>query len=282
MVAIAIVGAFVFAWLGFLVAGHVATPYIPMISPTPVISGYIGFYSGIIAMGIIPLVLLIFLLFKVAWGYKVRKGVRRAIFGIWVVTFTSFAATVFFTSRNFAGSYTESQVLSETDWDTNRELRFQFDPTWNDKKSDNHFILDLDHAFMANGKAYVRDVGLEIIPTESDQLKIVQTIQSAGPSKSSARRNMKYLDHNFSLNDQDIKIADYYTLEKNQKFRNQKIRYMVHVPVGTVINFDATSSMLRRNLSYDDRRHMNTKKWAMTRDGLKAIPSEEELAEDLH
>lgn len=279
VVAIVIVAAFVISWLVFVVAGHAATPFIPIISPDPVISGYLGFYSGVISLGIIPLILLIFLLFRLSWGHEVNRRVRRGIFGLWIVTFTAFISTLFFMAKSYSGEYTETEIVVEETWE-NEMISFEFAPSWREERKNWNPMFQMDNAFIANDRVFIRDVELEILPTESGQIKIVRSVRSAGPGKSAARRNMSYPQHAFDYSGNKISISDYYTLDRRARFRNQRIRYMIHIPVGTEVAFDATSRLLSKNLSYDERKDLNAKKWVVTSKGLEAIQSADEIIDE--
>ena len=99
------IAAFLISWIGLAFGGYFLTPLIPKLSPDPVISGYVGFFSGVVGLGLIPLAILIWLLFKILFGYKVGRKVRRLTQGVWIVSILLFALTILFGAKNYLHEY---------------------------------------------------------------------------------------------------------------------------------------------------------------------------------
>jgi hypothetical protein len=271
IIAVITIASFVFAWLAIVVVGHAVTPYIPVISPEPALSGYLGFYSGLIALGIIPLIVLVSALFRIIAGYRVKPAFRRGIAGIWIVTFLVFVITLVFTSRNFSTEAIESEVVMDQPMEAEGSLYFDFSDSYHSRSRTSPMSLNFDNAFIRGNDIWVRDVSMKLLHTESDNLKIVRSIRSTGLDQRNARNNVKYPSHTIEVEDGKINFSDYYGLTRSGKYRGQRIHYIFHIPKGTKINFSRDSHLLNSIDFLDGEGNRNENSWMMTADGLQEI-----------
>jgi len=260
-----VIGAIAIAIGALFVSGHFGLPYIPMIAPNPAISGYIGFYAGMIALAIIPLIILIRLAIRFIWGYRSSYRFRRAMAGVWVVSFVIFIMTVAFTARNFVYQSSATDDISEMLLDSNKVL----DININELGFNRNAKIQFGNSFLSNGRLFIRDgVHVEFVPSDNESVGITKTAKSLGMNDKYARRNIYYPEHEIELSDNKLSIDNYYSLSKRDKFRAQELYYVVAVPEGTQLNFEGWSNIF---MDRELRRNKGTKEWVMTKEGLSPV-----------
>lgn len=265
VIALIFIGAMAIGLFSILVGTHFGLPYLRLISPDPIITGYIAYYTGLIAFVIIPFLLLILLLSKIIWRHKRIHKYRYPIAGVWTVTAVIFMATVFFTARNFLYETSSTEKISETHIGQNRMLDFNINRLHDTR---DHPVISLGNSYLSNGKLYHHDgIKVDFIPSQDDKIIVSRTTYARGRNYRSAVGNMWGPDHQVEVTDHSISLDDYYTLDRKGKFRGQKFEYKVEVPVGTELSFDKGSRIFtKRALSrwgYD-----SSQKWVMTSEGL--------------
>lgn len=262
------IAAFLISWVAFIFAGYFITPIIPAISPEPIISGYIGFFSGVISLGIIPLVMLIWLLFKVIWGYKIGARTRRAIFGVWIVTLILFATTALFSAKHFMDEYSSSEVIIE------ETLEKQDNPLIIDLSEDYYSAIPRNkakvmmcNAYFSREKIIMRNVKIDLLPTKSDVLSVVKTTRATGTRERDAERHMGKVKHDFTYDNNTLFIPEYSSLSTDDHYRRQCLEYSIKIPVGTEVFLKGESGVLSTDDFTEGSVGMN-QLYVMTADGL--------------
>lgn len=272
------IAAFLISWLAIVFAGYFVTPIIPAISPEPIVSGYIGFFSGVISLGIIPLVLLIWLLFKVIWGYKVGPRIRRTTFGIWIVCFFMFCMTVLFSAKNFVHEYSDTEVISEAKINVENKEPFVLNmkSSYEEVLKDDIVKVNLDEMFISQGNIYLRNVHLNLIPTNTDILSVEKTRRATAANKGEAEKNMRQPVNDFSLENMTLELSDYSKLSKGDKYRRQCIEYTVKIPVGTTVVINGYHNDLINRSDFAERHKIQLEKpYTMTQEGLVLVEAVE-------
>ncbi len=265
MIALILIGAIAISIGALVISGHFGLPYLAMISPDPTVSGYIGYYAGLIALGIIPMILLIKTAINFIGGYKSSIRFKRAISGVWIVSFVLFILTGIFTARNFVHEAQLSEIVLENDLDQDQPFNIKVVPL---DRRNNLRIQFSESAFLSDGNFYNGDgVDVYFRPAENDKLKVTRTGSSRGMNYRSAVRNMHYPNHNLELSENSITLDEYYTLGRRDKFRAQKLRYDIAIPVGTIVSLERSSPIFR-NREFRSKKGEG-EKWIMTTDGFQ-------------
>ena len=245
-------------------------PYLSMITPDPAISGYIGFYAGMIALVLIPLILLIKLAINMIWGYKSTWRFKQAMTGVWVVSFMIFLMTTIFTARNFVYETSSTQLVSAQPIDADQPLRIDI----NKPNNFDDARIRFGHSYLSQGRLYNRDgVAVRFIPAENEEVSISKTSISRGMNRKCALKNMNFPTHNISFQDNKLSMDEFYELESRDKYRAQRYRYDVSIPVGTVLSINEPSRIFK---NYELRRHRDEDiQWVMTPSGLEQTSEEQ-------
>ena len=260
------IGAIAISIGALVISGHFGLPYLTLISPNPPISGYIGYYGAIIAFGIIPLILLIKTAINFIGGYKTSLKFKRALAGVWVVSFMIFILTGVFTMRNFVHDATKTELLAESQINPAQPLEIQLHT---EHRSHSPMIQFGRYTYLTNGSLYNGDdIDVYFKPTgEEEPLKIVKTTYSRGMNHRSAMHNMKYPRHEVELSDNHIDVDEFYRIGKRDKYRSQKLRYDISIPIGTKVSLSEPSTIFREREFR--KRDVNEHLWVMTKEGLE-------------
>ncbi len=269
--AILVIASFLLSWVVFVFTGYFVTPLIPAFSPEPVISGYIGFFSGVIGLGIIPLIVLIWLLFKVIWGYEIGSRTRRGTFGVWMVSMFLFAATLIFGAKNFVHKYTNTEVVYEEKVDPDQPLILNLQSGYDDVFSQDIRTINLDdHLFISGGDLYLRNIQVELVPTQSDFVSIVKTSSATGQNRKTAIKSMNHLDPNIEISGNEIRLSDYTHLSEDQRFRMQNYRYTIKIPIKKSVQLKGSTDIIKQSEYVNGLSIYNPEKpFIMTAKGLE-------------
>lgn len=256
------IAIFIFSWGAFIFSGYIITPWIPAVSPEPIVSGYLGFFSGVISIGFIPLLLLLAMLFKVIAGYTMSSSLKRATLGIWIVTFFAFLSTLAFISKDYMRSYQFEDTVIASDISSEEPLTIYIDenPVVNNQPSImlGNFQLNRDQMILHNRH-------FEINPSTDQQLLLHRQSSSSGSDRADAQKSLTNESILFDKAKNNIRLVKYSLFKGQNKYHRQVHNYDLQVPVGTMVQFVSKDgdAYLGQDL------YMNDEMWEMTENGLK-------------
>ena len=270
--AILVIAVFFISWIAFIFAGYFVSPIIPFFSPEPLVSGYIGFYSGIIAFGVIPLVILIWLFFKLLWGYKVGTKTRRATLATWMVCVVLFGSTILFAAKNFSQEDSSSEMVYQEMIDIETPVVIDLQSSYNLISDRDRIHLDFEDVFISRGDVYLRSVDFRLRPSEDETMRIEKSTHAFGKNRQSARTNLSMVNHDLNISDKRIEITDFVKLRHGDRFRFQSYNYEIKVPIGSKIIFKGDADMIPLKALKDRTKISTSTIYTMTPEGL--VPSE--------
>ncbi len=236
------------------------------------VSGYIGFYSGIIAFGVIPLVILIWLFFKLLWGYKVGTKTRRATLATWMVCVVLFGSTILFAAKNFSQEDSSSEMVYQEMIDIETPVVIDLQSSYNLISDRDRIHLDFEDVFISRGDVYLRSVDFRLRPSEDETMRIEKSTHAFGKNRQSARTNLSMVNHDLNISDKRIEITDFVKLRHGDRFRFQSYNYEIKVPIGSKIIFKGDADMIPRKALKDRTKISTSTIYTMTPEGL--VPSE--------
>lgn len=260
--AVIVIAAFIISWLGLMFSGYVITPWIPSFSPEPIVSGYLGFFSGIISLGIIPLLILVALLLRVLMGYRMGRVMRRGVLAIWVVTLIGFVSTLGFSVKNYSHNYRFNETLLTSDISSEDPLIVEL------KNVPSHLVspgISLGNMNISRDAIFLYNKKTRLTPNPDGRIALVREGSSAGTSRSEAAKTLE--QESPKLKDGRLVINNYSIMEKGDKYRNQWYRYDLQLPIGKRVKFDTK----RKHLRLNGRKYYTDKVYEMTEDGLVEV-----------
>ena len=184
-----------------------------------------------------------------------------------------FILTGVFTLRNFVHDASKTELLSEVSIDKEKPLEVDIRSVRSTRSARIQFG---PATYLTNGKFYNgEDIDVFFEPIEADQpVKITKTTYSRGMNHKSALHNMDYPRHQVELSENHLDIDELYEIGKRDKYRVQKLRYDIAVPVGTTMAFKVPSSLFfKRELR---KWGVQDQIWIMTENGLELTEEAQE------
>lgn len=142
---------------------------------------------------------------------------------------------------------------------------------WNsdEEEWEDDFRLSVD-----NNQLQSRSIKIDILKSPTDSFRLDQIYFARGSSKKAALERTSEISYSVTQADSVLKLSNYFTLNKNGKYRSQKIQLVLYVPVGGEVRLDPSL----RGYIYDIENVMNihdhdmlNRTWRMTATGLTCI-----------
>jgi hypothetical protein len=211
---------------------------------------------------------------------SVGRVTKLSLLGIWLV---ALLIMIFFGSRQFVQSAFEGSVIEK------QELAFISTDTLDIKILDNENLSGesyLKHrwgyrlVYDRNNveKIYSNDIRFNIFQTDANDPYIKINKRSKGKSKIAARENAGNIGYNFVESGEDLLLNGYFLTEIENKFRDQRLRIDLYLPVNQVIYLDKSMRSFLYDVDniqniYD--RDMPKHYYKMTEDGLSCLDCDE-------
>jgi hypothetical protein len=117
-------------------------------------------------------------------------------------------------------------------------------------------------------------VELDIVKAEGDRFELQEIARGRGSSRREAEDNLRRIDYRYAQEGNTLKVSDHYTLSKGVKFRGQKIKMLLKVPVGKSVYLgndmgDVIYDIKNKTNTYDLDMIGHT--WTMTETGLECL-----------
>lgn len=223
---------------------------------------------GLVLLFGVPLLLGIYSGIKFLLGIKTKQRLVNIICGIAtvigavMVTYTGISLADDFSNRSTAK---EIVAVNKSDaktlyLDVNKEL---------DEDNDGWKIFGIDENKVSLG--YARFT-IEKSETDSFELSVIK--MANGSTKKIALGRANNIDYNIVQNDTVVAFDPYFTIDKNHKWRNQRVKVVLKVPVGKSVYLSGNME----NFIYDIKNVTNTwdgdminRTWTMTSKGLECI-----------
>ena len=129
--------------------------------------------------------------------------------------------------------------------------------------------------FIINGKEYSSGrVKLDIVKSKSDHYELAEILYANGPNRKEAAEFASRINYSFSQSDSLIAFNRFFTVPKDERFRNQHLQLLLKMPVGTQVRLDRNLEGFIYDIDnindiYDS--DMLGRTWEMTERGLKCI-----------
>lgn len=124
------------------------------------------------------------------------------------------------------------------------------------------------------GRMIPENVTLDIQKSQTDKFELVQIKSARGATEKVAYENASAINYNFEQQDSLLKFSRYFPLSKETKYRDQRVKLILKVPVGKSVHLNQDSEWI----IYDIKNVTNTydgdmigKTWTMTERGFECI-----------
>src|ERR1035437_559008 len=234
----------------------------------------------------IPLIMLVYGGVKMLLGIRAKNRIVNFTAGIlWLIGLALVITMGIQVADQFSEQASNKQefAMTKTKCDT-LFLRMKEVKDWNDKdRSHNnkkhvhfsirkHRILSLDSANICFGYPT-----LDIVKSESDNIEIVVYNEAMGKDKKEAIHFSHTINYEISQTDSLVKLMPYFSIPKDEKWRNQQVHIEVRLPKGKTVYLaknmsDILDDVHNETDTYDG--DMVGKRWIMGTEELKCIDCE--------
>jgi phage shock protein PspC (stress-responsive transcriptional regulator) len=250
-----------------------------------------GFREEIIlgAFVVVFIPVLVFVLFAIRVAFNritINKTLSFVLLAIWLLGVSS---TVYYVAKISSEFQEHAELVQSIEIKSYPTYTIDVDKSMVFSREDslNYRIEELDFG----GRMVVDDdddhpfrerdnVQLNIEKSDNGKTTMVQTYESQGKTFPAALRNVQNINYKYVQKDSLITLSPRLQLKNKSRWRNQVVRVLLKVPVGThlFLNYKLNRYLqFNHYLDYNDESDFN--EWIMTEDGLK---SKIELEEPVH
>lgn len=228
-------------------------------------------YLGIFLLAVAPITW--FILMGIRLLFNKKEGHKNALLVSGVASLLGFILLAFVgvtIGRDYKHrtSYTNSyEIVDSTSNSFYLTMNDDIDSPLNDFEQDFEWYVGEEGQFM-------KYINLTIEKSNSDNMLLKVKKSANGSSIKEARLRAKNMDYFFKQEDSTLLFDDFFKIESDDKWRNQKINIILYVPVGTSVYLDASLMEIvydipnvTHTLDYDMMEHT----WMMTRNGLACL-----------
>lgn len=182
---------------------------------------------------------------------SIGNAAKYSLLGIWIVSLVAFV----YLSINQGMSYKEKATLtsSETFYNVTKNDTLKLAMNYNDRYSDS-FYRDNDFEYVTNEygdqEIYSQDIRL-IVKSTRDSVASIKIKQMAnGFTFQEAKKRAQDINYVYQLNDNELLLNNYFTLNGNPKEKGQSIEAILYLPIGTTLYADENTYRYHANSSY--------------------------------
>jgi phage shock protein PspC (stress-responsive transcriptional regulator) len=231
-------------------------------------------YLAVILVIGIPFLALIYIgikvLFNIPYKNKIFGSVALGLWFVGIIIASVLAAQI---SSNF--SYREAVRENIVfDYVTSDTLYLNLNKRTDVGKNNISFGDENTFGITEDDRIFLPNVEMDIKPSNTNQFELEQTISARGKTQREALANARNVKYNLTLQDSMLFFDNGFLLDRNEKFRAQKVKLILKVPVGKTIYLahgmeDIIYDIDNVTSTYD--RHMIGHKWQMLPEGLTCL-----------
>jgi len=235
-------------------------------------------YIGILLLVSIPFLMLAYLGARTL--FNIRKGSRAVgltALGLWLIGL----GICLFIGIRVADNFSEKENVRnsmELIQPKNNKVVLEMVHTNNEEK-------DYGYGFGRNWKSdfdikvteenfISSNVSIDIVKSQTDSFELVEIFYARGNSKKAALENASKINYTYIQSDSVISLQRFFSIDKVDKYRAQKVQVLLKVPVGAEVFLDQSLSSYIYDIDniqniYD--RDMLGRTWKMTSKGLSCV-----------
>lgn len=253
LIAIALFLAMAAGWISSIWALMVAAPFLDFLSPYSGATNWLAIGNAFFVFGI-PLVGLALLFAKVLFKVKTPGWLSSGMTLFWIVNLISGIFLVGFAIKDYRST---GSISTEVDLSTLRSDTLRIDGIVNMANSDD----DRNGIFFDEGDVRVNENGLfmkgpleiRVFKSPTDRFRCTRIVKAQGNNSLNAQENAAVVDFPINFNGSTLFVPTSYTISKGTKWRGQRIRVNIEVPVGKSFVFnDKIYTYAAADLDYYD------------------------------
>jgi phage shock protein PspC (stress-responsive transcriptional regulator) len=234
-------------------------------------------FGAMLVVGI-PLLMLAYAGLRILFNVrKSSRNVNMTAGGLWVLGLLLCIFMGASIAKDFSEKQSVRKEISLTQPPKGMLTLKMNDKTMSDKDYDNwderEWNGDL-RLSLSGDHLQSRNINLDIVESESDSFELVQICYARGSSRKLAADAATKISYTFSQNDSVMSFDPYFIIDKDEKYRAQRMQLILKVPVGSKVFLDKSL----RGFIYDIKnvqnvldRDMLKRTWEMKHNGLHCV-----------
>jgi phage shock protein PspC (stress-responsive transcriptional regulator) len=226
-------------WIGSIIALMIGAPYVEYFSPFSSGWTWFGIINLFFLMGI-PAIALVLFFSRLLFKTRTPAWVNRSLTGLFVISVITAFCMLPFGIKEYSqsGSISKNIDLSSFQNDTLKVVAVA-DLLGGRYHNQNDFNFEEDGIRIDdNGMEMRCPLEIRVIPSRDGQYHCTQIIKSQGSSSLSAQENADRVGYAMAFSGNTLQIPTAYSIGKSEKWRGQRVRVNIEVPVGKSITFD--------------------------------------------
>jgi phage shock protein PspC (stress-responsive transcriptional regulator) len=254
------------SWAASFIGLTFAAPSLMAMGPDSSAVGYLGLVSIFFALGI-PLLGMMLMVARLAFGYRLQKNVRTGLWTVWFLSLFTFSFAGISTAKDY--SIREEQSIT-TDYTMGAaEIKISMPET----DVERSFGTIINEFFNEKGDQWeIRDVRVKVEKSSDALVHINKKLSARGSDSNEAIQNASFALNTLSVTNSEINISKFISIPGDKKFRNQSIEYTIYIPEGKKVNIDnSIKGCMRESALFPwDKIHANIDNllWTVTHQGL--------------
>ncbi|MFN0216487.1 MAG: GIN domain-containing protein [Saprospiraceae bacterium] len=228
-------------WIGSIIALMVGAPYVEYFSPFSSGWTWFGIVNLFFLLGI-PAIALVLFFSRILFKTRTPGWVNGTLTGLFILSVITAFSMLPFGIKEYrqSGSTSKNIDLSSLQNDT---LRVVAIPDLLGGRYRNHDDFDFEEDGVRiddNGLEMRCPLEIRVIPSRDGQYHCTQIIKSQGSSSLRAQENADRVGYSVTFTGNTLHVPTAYSVAKGEKWRGQRVRVNIEVPVGKSITFDET------------------------------------------
>ncbi len=224
----------------------------------------------------IPCIAVIYYSLRGILGSNARKpGLSWVLFGLWITGLLLVAFEGVKTTKQFTKGSNIVKSVSLDSLSSDTLILLASNKHGLDQRGTHINITNynIDGFSMQADKIFMQEIELSIV-RGTDKIEVITTAESRGADEKEAHTRANNIQSNYSLQKNILSVDNFISVPVADKFRFQKVKMELHVPVGKVVYLDPSAE----GLIYDIKNVTNTYDgymighyWMMTAQGLQCL-----------
>ncbi len=230
---------------------------------------------GLILTVGIPLVMLIYTGSRLIFRFKARsRFVGIPAFSLFIAGLIICVISAVQVLKNFSQRDIENKQYTLLQPKTNN---LRIDVKWDSQLEnlgyqDNRFVLGNWNILSTEDTSVCFGMpSLEFMRTENDSFQLVLYSSARGKDRHQAEVRASQIIYNFEQNDTALILNPYYFLPTDEKFRGQRLKILIRVPIGKSIQLSEKTNIFFNQQYFENTQDMSGRKWIMHDSGLKEL-----------
>lgn len=236
----------------------------------------------------IPSIVILYLIAKAYKRSKVSWGKLLTVSGILILlAILAFTISAIDTAKNFKVEQKTVNYIDVPFSDSLEVINLKFKKSMLDDEGGFQFYINDDGFYSKNIEynpdtetMYMNTILMRIKPSEDGKYKLQATASSRGRTKEESMLHIDKFNYQLEFKDSsELVVPTTLEIKNENKFRFQKLTYILEVPVGVKINFNENASKYVKDVALQasmKRKDLDNNTWLMTDNGLTCLTCEVE------